>query len=80
MMPLTLEIKPYTCPHCSAILGSTDGLRLQVCTVVIHTKTVLQCCQCGATRTWQPTGLSAEQMVILRREMAPHQNGNGNGH
>lgn len=74
-LTITVELKAFVCP-CGHILGQTDGFALYTCSCTIHTRTILSCPECGATRTWKPTGLNGQQMTMLRQELLPR-NGNG---
>jgi hypothetical protein len=47
--------KPFVCPRCGAVLGQPSdngGLLVGMC--LLTSRAQVQCCHCGARRTWHP--------------------------
>lgn len=51
---MTGQHSKFTCRHCRAELGLTDGLRLVIALVEIYSRVSLTCRECRRVTIWYP--------------------------
>jgi hypothetical protein len=53
----------FCCKHCRAELGTMDGLRLIVVTVILSSRTPLRCVLCQKVTVWYPVGKMTQKPI-----------------